>query len=121
MMKKLIWLLPVMAIFLVGCSSTPKIKTVEKIVTKTVIEKKLPLSIKAPAPLILDGVDWVIVTPENIEEVWEQIRNDNEGVALFALRHGDYERLAINIVEIRKTLGEYIIILQRYIEYYEED
>ena len=120
-MKKLIWLLPVMALFIVGCAGTPKIKTVEKIVTQKVIEKKLPLGIKAPAPLVLDGVEWIIVTPDNIEEVWDQIRNDNEGVALFALRHGDYERLAINIVEIRKTLGEYIIILERYRHYYEED
>ena len=120
-MKKLIWLLPVMALFIVGCSSTPKIKTVEKIVTKTVVEKKLPLSIKAPAPLLLDGVNWIVVTEENINEVWEEIRNDNEGVALFALRHGDYERLALNIVEIRRILGEYVIILEMYKEYYEEE
>ena len=110
-----------MALFLVGCSSTPKITTVEKIVTKTVVEKKLPLSIKAPAPLLLDEVSWIVVTEENINEVWEQIRNDNEGVALFALRHGDYERLALNIADIRAQLGEYVIILKRYREYYEED
>ena len=119
-MKKLIWILPVMALFLVGCSSTPKITTVEKVVTKTVVEKKLPLSIKAPAPLLLDGVNWIVVTEENINEVWEEIRNDNEGVALFALRHGDYERLALNIADIRAAIGEYVIILKRYREYYEE-
>ena len=110
-----------MALFLVGCSATPKIKTVEKVVTKIEIEKKLPLNIKAPAPLLLDEVNWIVVTEENIEEVWEQIRNDNEGVALFALRHGDYERLALNIVEIRRILGEYVIILEQYKEYYEEE
>lgn len=120
-MKKLIWILPVMALFLVGCSATPKIKTVEKVVTKIEIEKKLPLNIKAPAPLLLDEVNWIVVTEENIEEVWEQIRSDNEGVALFALRHGDYERLALNIVEIRRILGEYVIILEQYKEYYEEE
>jgi hypothetical protein len=40
---------------------------------------------------------------------------------LFALRHGDYERLALNIVEIRRILGEYVIILEMYKEYYEEE
>ena len=49
-----------------------------------------------------------------------QIEGDNEGVALFALRHGDYERLALNIKEIRALLGEYIVILKKYREYYEE-
>ena len=119
-MKKLIWLLPVMALFLVGCASTPEIRTVEKIVTKKVIEKKLPLNINAPVPLELTEVEWVIVTRENIDEVWAEIEADNEGVALFALRHGDYERLALNIADIRAQLGEYVIILKRYREYYEE-
>ena len=120
-MKKLIWLLPVMALFLVGCASTPELRTVEKIITKKVIEKKLPLNIEAPVPLDLTEVEWVIVTRENIDEVWATIEADNEGVALFALRHGEYENLALNIVEIRKQLGEYVIILKKYKEYYEED
>tara|TARA_B100000929_G_C15450715_1_gene401101 strand:+ start:230 stop:592 length:363 start_codon:yes stop_codon:yes gene_type:complete len=119
-MKKLIWLLPVMAIFLVGCSLTPKIKTVEKVVIKKEMEKKIPLNIAAPDPLDLRDVEWIIVTRENIDEVWSEIETDNEGVALFALRHGDYEELAMNIVEIRKVLGEYVIILKQYKKYYEE-
>ena len=120
-MKKLIWLLPVMALFLVGCAGTPELRTVEKINTKKVIEKKLPLNIEAPVPLDLTEVEWVIVTRENIDEVWAAIEADNEGVALFALRHGEYENLALNIVEIRKQLGEYVIILKKYKEYYEEE
>ena len=96
-MKILIWLLPVMALFIVGCASTPELRTVEKIVTKKVIEKKLPLNIDAPVPLELSDVEWVIVTRENIDEVWAEIEADNEGVALFALRHGEYENFALNI------------------------
>ena len=119
-MKKLIILLPVLALFLVGCASNP-IEPTEKIVIQKVIEKKLPLNIQDPQPLELEKIDWVIVTEENVEEIWEQIKNDNEGVALFALRHGDYERLALNIAEIRSQLGEYVVILKRYREYYEED
>ena len=120
-MKKLIWLLPVMVLFIVGCASTPEIREVEKIIMKKVIEKKLPLNINAPVPLELTQVEWIIVTRENIDEVWAEIEADNEGVALFALRHGQYENLALNIVEIRKQLGEYVIILKKYKEYYEED
>jgi len=119
-MKKLIWLLPVMALFLVGCASNPPAKPTEKVVIQKVIEKKLPLNIADPLPLELQEIQWVIVTRDNIEEVWAEIEGDNEGVALFALRHGDYERLALNIKEIRALLGEYIVILKKYREYYEE-
>ena len=118
-MKKLIILLPVLALFLVGCAGT-KVQPESKVVIQKVIEKKLPLNIASPEPLNLDNVEWVIVTRENIDEVWAQIEGDNEGVALFALRHGDYEKLAMNIVEIRKLIGEYVIILKQYKEYYEE-
>ena len=100
-----------------GCSSTPEIKQIE--VTTTAIEK-LPLSLPNPAPLELQEVGWMIVTEDNIDEAWQLLKDKNEGVALFALRHGDYERLALNIKEIRALLGEYIVILQKYKEYYEE-
>ena len=119
-MKKLIWLLPVMALFLVGCASNPPAEPTAKVVIQKVIEKKLPLNIHDPEPLDLEHIEWVIVTRENIEEVGAEIEADNEGVALFALRHGDYERLALNIAEIRAQLGEYVVILKRYREYYEE-
>ena len=118
-MKKMIILLPLLALFLVGCAGN-KVKPESKVVIQKVIEKKLPLNIANPEPLNLDHIEWVIVTRENIDEVWAQIEGDNEGVALFALRHGDYERLAMNIVEIRKLIGEYVIILKQYKEYYEE-
>ena len=115
-MKKLIWLVPVLALFLVGCSSTPAVKQIE--ISSTAVEK-LPLSLSNPAPLELREVEWIIVTEENIEEAWQLLRDKNEGVALFALRHGDYERLALNIKEIRALLTEYTIILKKYKEYYE--
>ena len=119
-MKKLIILLPVMALLLVGCA-TNKVQPEPKVVIQKVIEKKLPLNIIDPEPLELQHIEWVIVTRDNIEEVWAEIEGDNEGVALFALRHGDYERLALNLADIRAQLGEYVVILKRYRKYYEEE
>ncbi len=111
-------MLAVAVLFLVGCSSTPKVKEVA--ITTTAIEK-LPLSLPNPQPLELQEVEWIIVTEENIEEVWQLLKDKNEGVALFALRHGDYERLALNIKDIRATIGEYVVVLKQYREYYEGD
>jgi hypothetical protein len=118
-MKKVIWLLPVMALFLVGCAGN-KVKPEPKVVIQKVIEKKLPLNIANPTPLDLGHIQWIIVTEENVEEIWQQIKDDNEGVALFALRHGDYETLAMNIAEIRQLIGEYVVILKQYKKYYED-
>ena len=119
-MKKVIWLLPVMALFLVGCAGN-KVQPEAKVVIQKVIEKKLPLNIANPTPLDLGHIQWIIVTEENVEEIWQQIKDDKEGVALFALRHGDYETLAMNIAEIRQLIGEYVVILKQYKRYYEEE
>ena len=115
-MKKVILLL-VVAAFMTGCSLTPKVKQIE---VTSKVEEKLPLNISTPPALELQHVDWIIVTEENIGEVWQLLKDDKEGVALFALRKGDYERLAINIKEIRALLGEYIVIVDAYKDYYEE-
>ena len=111
-------LLLALVLFLTGCSMTPKVKEIA--ITTTAVEK-LPLSLPNPQPLELQEVEWIIVTEENIEEVWQLLRDKNEGVALFALRHGDYERLALNIKDIRATIGEYVVVLKQYKEYYEGD
>ena len=109
-------MLAVVVLFLVGCSSTPEVKQIEIVAAPI---EKLPLSLSNPNPLDLHDVEWMIVTEENIDEAWQLLKDKNEGVALFALRHGDYERLAINIKEIRALLTEYTIILTKYKEYYE--
>ena len=112
----IIILLALGVLFLTGCSITPKVK---EIAITTAAVEKLPLSLPNPQPLELQEVEWIIVTEENIEEVWQLLRDKNEGVALFALRHGDYERLAFNIKDIRAQLGEYVVVLKQYKEYYE--
>ena len=113
-----ILMVSIIALFLVGCSSASKVQTLD-IISKP--QEKLKLDIDAPKPPVFQDVQWVIVTESNINEVWETIRKDNEGVALFALRRGDYEALALNLAEIREKLGEYVIILKKYKEYYEGD
>ena len=113
-------ILIVLGILMLGGCAGNKVKPESKVVIQNVIEKKLPLKIANPTPLELDHIQWIIVTEENVDEIWQQIKDDNEGVALFALRHGDYETLAMNIAEIRQLIGEYVIILKQYKEYYEE-
>ena len=81
-----------MALFIVGCAGTPKIKTVEKIVTQKVIEKKLPLGIKAPAPL--DGsvidlptiLDLSLGADYQVNDSWSVFGEVNNVVG------GNYER-----------------------------
>ena len=92
-----------------------------KTITSYKIEKKRePLDLSVPSPLSLQNVDWIIITKENAEEVFEKIKNDKNGdYALFALTDNGYEKLALNFADIRNKLAEQRQIILSYREYYE--
>ena len=92
---------------------------VKEISTYKVEKKKEPLSLPAPSPLELQDVKWVIITKDNAEEVFEQLKADGGDYALFALTDKGYEQLALNIADIRTALAMQRQIIISYQEYYE--
>ena len=95
---------------------------VKVIDTNKIENKREPLAIENPAPLELQDIDWIIITKENAEEVFEKVKNDKNGdYALFALTDTGYEKLALNFADIRNKLAEQRQIILSYKEYYESE
>ena len=93
---------------------------VKEITSYKIEKKREPLAIQDPVPLELQDVDWIIITKENAEEVFEKVKNDKNGdYALFALTDTGYEKLALNFADIRNKLAEQRQIILSYKEYYE--
>jgi len=94
-----------------------------KVIDSYKIEKKRePLALDMPTPLELQDVDWIIITKENAEEVFEKVKNNKNGdYALFALTDEGYEKLALNFADIRNKLAEQRQIILSYKEYYENE
>jgi len=85
-------------------------------------KKREPLALENPTPLELQDVNWVIITKDNAEEVFEKIKNDKNGdYALFAVTDEGYEKLALNFADIRNKLAEQRQIILSYKEYYESE
>ena len=99
---------------LTNCSAA-----VKEISTYKIEKKKEPLSLPAPSPLNLENVDWVIITKENADEVFKEIKNGGGDYALFALTDNGYEKLALNMADIRILLAQQRQIIIQYQEYYE--
>ena len=73
-----------------------------------------------PEPLSLDPVEWIIITPENAEEVWAKLSENPKGeVVLFALDQDGYELVAKNFAQIRTALAEHRNVIIAYKDYYE--
>ena len=98
--------------------SRPEVKQVE-IQTKAV--ERARLNIKAPAPLQAREMEWMVVTPDNIDQVLQKMKDEEFNLVLFALTDQGYEQLALTIAEIRNFINSQRIIIMKYKEYYEPE
>ena len=115
-MVRLIGSVLVFGLLLNGCAGL----AVKEISSYKIEKKREALDLEMPAPLELQDVDWIIITKENAEEVFEKIKNEKNGdYALFAVTDTGYEKLALNFADIRNKLAEQRQIILSYKEYYE--
>ena len=66
------------------------------------------------------GVDYIVVTEENIDEVWRELEASGKPIVLFAVTHEGYEALSFNNADIIRFLSEQRAIIIAYKEYYEK-
>lgn len=107
-------------LLLSGCTSFSlfgeDVKPVE-VVAKP--QERTRLNLEMPQPLKMRDVQWVVITPENADEIWAILDQSNTDMVLFGLTDEGYESLAINIANIRNAMNEQRIIILKYKEYYE--
>lgn len=113
-MKKII-LISIAFSLLFGCSNTKQIEV------KTECLEKIPLEIQYPNKLDLKSVQWVIITKDNYKEIFDNIENSKQDVAIFGLTDIGYENLALNYAEVFKFVMVQKKIISSYKEYYENE
>ena len=104
------------AILLSSCAAGVKV-----IDTYKIEKKREPLAIEDPAPLELQDIDWIIITKDNADEVFEKIKAGGGEYSLFALTDKGYEKLALNFADIRNKIAEQRQIILSYKDYYESE
>jgi hypothetical protein len=81
--------------------------------------EKTPLALPDPQPLKTRPIQWVVITPDNADAVWNRLAEDDEDVVVFALTADGYQQLAVTIAELRNLIATQRVIIQKYREYYE--
>lgn len=91
------------SLFLVACGS-PQIEEVKPVEIRTV-------EVSRPAPIVpsvdqlrLRPVNWIVITPANIEESFAKIQSGE--VVLFAVTAQGYENIALNLSDIRAMIEQ---------------
>jgi hypothetical protein len=103
------------ALLISGCS-TP-VKRIE--VSTTPVERP-KLELPKADELNLKEIDWIVVTEDNYEEVFDKIKSSGRPVALFALTDQGYENISVNFSAIRSYIQQQQAIIIAYKNYYEK-
>ena len=109
-------MLVVVLLIFSGCSTFKSEKQVE-VITQEIEKPKLNLDVVEP--LDLKPIKWIVITRENVAQVFSEIEQEGKSVALFALDTDTYEILAINMEDIKRYILTQNKILVKYKEYYE--
>lgn len=90
--------------FLVSCGATTEVKEVPVVEVRTV-------EVKKPAPIVpnvdqlsLRPVNWIIITPDNVDDKFNQIQSGE--LVLFAVTANGYENIALNLSDIRAMIEQ---------------
>ena len=115
-MKKITNVLGFLILFVaVSACSTPQPRPIT--VSASPVDRP-ELVLPNPDRIQTRSIDWVIITPDNAEEVFERIRATGRPVTFFALTEQGYEALALNLNDLRTFIQQLQTIIQAYENYY---
>lgn len=65
-------------------------------------------------------VKWVVITPENFQEVYDKMAANGKPLVLFALTDEGYEALSLNLSDLRAFIQQQQAIIVAYEGYYKD-
>jgi hypothetical protein len=117
-----LWILLLSLSLISGCASlwpfSSKSEVKEIQIQKKEIERTR-LDLPVPPPLKAREMQWFVVTPENIDQVWVKLKEQGTDLVVFALTDDGYQELAMTMAEVRNYIASQRAIIVKYKEYYE--
>jgi hypothetical protein len=118
-MKLAIVSLIAVALSLSGCAGFGFGSSVKPIEIMSKPIERMPLNLAQPAPLKLKRIEWIVVTPANVDSVFEKLANEKQNQVLFAVTDQGYMDMAMTMMEIRNFINTQRQIVIQYKQYYE--
>jgi len=66
-------------------------------------------------------IEWVVVTPENAEVIFEKMATENKKIVVFAVDEKGYEALTLNVTDLLKLVRQQKAVIAAYEQYYEDE
>lgn len=65
-------------------------------------------------------VPWIIITPDNADEIFAELNDKGKAVVLFGLSAEGYENISINTAEALRIIMQQMAVIEGYATYYIE-
>lgn len=114
-MKQLLFILPIV---LVACSQSPNRPPPQNVVIQSQPIERPPLNLPGIDRLNPRDVEWIVVTPDNIDQVFAELQRQGKSPSLFAVDAQGYENIAINTQQTLRTILQQQAVIEGYEEYY---
>jgi hypothetical protein len=98
-----------------GCSIFSK----KPSTVQTVESERTRLDLPLPDPLTGRNVRWIVITPENADQIWKDLKSKNIDLVLFAITDDGYRELSLTMAELRNYISQQRTIIIKYKDYYE--
>ena len=108
-------ILLIVVLLLSGCSS------IKKLDIFTMEVERQPLALEKPIIKELEKLNWIIITSENVEEVFKKMEEQGVDPVIFGLNDNDFQLLAKNFAHIRAHMMKQNVMIDEYKKYYEPD
>lgn len=99
-----------------ACSSRP-----DQVVVDTKPIERSPLVLPQADQFSSRDVKWIVVTPDNVQEVFDKLEADGKPIVIFALTEEGWENLTLNMADLLKLVQQQKAINIAYEEYYQQD
>jgi hypothetical protein len=91
----------------------------KKVVVDVKPIKKVPLDLPVIPPLQLDGMQWYVVTENNVADIMQKLKAGGAAPVFFALDERGYEALSVNMTKIRAYMAQQKTVIVALKKYYE--
>lgn len=102
----------ILILLLVGCNHLPTQPT-------NVYRPKTPINLPPAQAYVLEDATWYTVTPENVDAVFEKLKEDNLDLVLFAVDENGWEKLDLNREKLEQHIRQLLQNLEKTKTYYE--
>ena len=65
--------------------------------------------------------DWIVITPENAEQIFSQLSADGKTLVVFAMEEQSYQALSLNVTDLLKLVKQQQAVIAAYERYYEAE